>query len=670
MVGYSSAATKVEQRQQYQYQYQFPYQYQKQAQNMAAMHTHETIGKLETYDKQATAQVATVPCKYKTGKELGSGTFAVVKELVHIETGKRYAGKIISKEKMVGKQNVIRNELEILKKLSRKHPHIVSLVDYFETMNNVYLVTELCTGGELFDYFRRRTRFTERNAASIVRQIVEGVDFLHSHGVVHRDLKTENCLVKDKGDGRTVVSVAIADFGMARVLAPDGAQPLTSLCGTPGYMAPEMIRRLGHGKPVDMWAVGVIAYFLLSGTNPFARNTTHIEMKAVIDCDYAFEPATYWSRISDAATNFISSLLRYDPAARLTARQALAHPWLAAADMPPSTTTTPLPSPGLYPAAATTTPQQQQQHLHPLHNQRQQPGLSPQASGQSAANSASSGAISGKLNTRANVFYGGDGGDMEGGGGSSFLSAAAVAAVAAAAAAAAAADAGPGQPHDAEGDQEMADVQLSSSIERGLARFQLASSSRQTPPPALQANNGGGGAEPSGLTLRLHIPRARRLRDCDAEEQEEDEQDEAMALCAADTAGERREPAGVSAATSTTLASPATNTGGGGSTTMAIPIIKTTAPAADVSTFPPLLPLLEHQQQQHQQQHLLQQHLLQQQMVQHQLMQVDGVGAGNIAPTYLLTPVASIATLDEGRSFGAEASPSRAALHAQGLPGI
>ncbi|KAJ2732744.1 hypothetical protein H4S06_006835, partial [Coemansia sp. BCRC 34490] len=266
------------------------------------------------------------------------------------------------------------------------------------------------------------------------------------------------------------------------------------------------------------------------------------------------------------------------------------------------------------------------------------------------------------LNTRANVFYGGDGGDMEGGGGggSSFLSTAAVAAVAAAAAAAAAADAG--LPHDAEGDQEMADVQLSSSIERGLARFQLASSSRQTPP--LQPNNGGG-AEPSGLTLRLRIPRARRLRDCDADEKDEDEQDEAMALCAADTAGERREPAGVSAATSTTLASPATNTGGG-STTMAIPIIKTTAAAADVSTFPPLLPLLEQQQQQH----LLQQHLLQQQMVQHQLMQVDGVGAGNIAPTYLLTPVASIAALDEGRSFGAEASPSRAALHAQGLPGV
>ncbi|KAI9504789.1 Calcium/calmodulin-dependent protein kinase type I [Coemansia spiralis] len=291
----------------------------------APMRSHGSVSKPNMSPRQP--QAVTVPCKYRTGRVLGRGTYAVVKELVHIETGKRYAGKIISKANMRGHQQVIRNEISILKRLSRKHPNILNLVDYFETQNNVYLVTELCTGGELFDHIRCRSGFTEQDAASIIRQIVQAVNFLHSHGIVHRDLKTENCLVKAKDS----TSVAIADFGMARILSPDtqnNTRLLTSLCGTPGYMAPEMILRLGHGKPVDMWAIGVITYFVLTSANPFHRSTPRAEMQAIIDCEYSFTPTEHWSKITPMARHFISSLLVYSPEKRMTAKQALNHPWL------------------------------------------------------------------------------------------------------------------------------------------------------------------------------------------------------------------------------------------------------------------------------------------------------------------------------------------------------
>ncbi|KAJ2004455.1 Calcium/calmodulin-dependent protein kinase type I [Coemansia thaxteri] len=282
----------------------------------------------------AAPQMVVMPCKYRTGRVLGSGTYAVVREMEHVTTGERYAGKIISKRVMRGREQAIPNEISILRRLSRKHANILTLVDYFETPHNVYLITELCTGGELFEHILRRmpATFTEDDAAAVMRQIVDGVCFLHAHGVVHRDLKPENCLFKTSAPDS---DVAIADFGMSRIVGapavPEGAggnRALTTHCGTPGYMAPEMVLGTGHGPPVDMWAAGVIAFFVLSGYAPFERDNPRAEAHAVVACDYAFEPRDHWRHISPAAKHFIAALLASNPDKRMTATQALAHPWL------------------------------------------------------------------------------------------------------------------------------------------------------------------------------------------------------------------------------------------------------------------------------------------------------------------------------------------------------
>ncbi|KAJ2782812.1 Calcium/calmodulin-dependent protein kinase type I [Coemansia interrupta] len=266
-------------------------------------------------------QRPTVPCKYRAGRELGHGTYAVVKEMEHISTGQRFAGKIINKQKMSGHESSIHNELSILRQLHATLPHVLTLVDYFETPSSVYLITDLCTGGELFDHIRRRT-LTPPTCVKLIRQLVQGVLSLHHSGVVHRDLKPENCLLTDAGD------LVIADFGMARVV-DEREKPLTSLCGTPGYMAPEMLLRVGHGKPVDMWAVGVIACFMMTGSNPFQGSgqklaLTERSLDALLNHVWSMCPG-----VGPYARSFISGLLQYHPSRRMTAEQALAHPWLA-----------------------------------------------------------------------------------------------------------------------------------------------------------------------------------------------------------------------------------------------------------------------------------------------------------------------------------------------------
>ncbi|KAJ1718250.1 Calcium/calmodulin-dependent protein kinase type I, partial [Coemansia erecta] len=274
-------------------------------------------------------QRPTVPCKYRAGRELGHGTYAVVKEMEHISTGQRFAGKIINKRKMAGHETSISNELTILQRLHPTLPHVLTLVDYFETPSSVYLITNLCAGGELFEHIRRQRRLSEAACVKLVRQLVEGVGGLHRSGVVHRDLKPENCLLSDTGD------LVIADFGMARFLDEDGSErqrrPLTSLCGTPGYMAPEMLLRLGHGAPVDMWAVGVIACFMLTGSNPFQGSGQKLALtERSLDSLLRHVWSTCSSpQVSPCARSFIAGLLQFHPARRMSAEQALAHPWLA-----------------------------------------------------------------------------------------------------------------------------------------------------------------------------------------------------------------------------------------------------------------------------------------------------------------------------------------------------
>ncbi|KAF9111991.1 hypothetical protein BGX27_004140 [Mortierella sp. AM989] len=312
----------------------------------------------------ATSAPSIVPCRYKTGRTLGQGTYAVVKdtlrpltytnmppaifqtfhlyivqivEAVHIETGKKYAVKVINKKLMEGKEHMIRNEIAVLRRISIGHANILTLVDYFETLNNLYLVTELAEGGELFDRICRKGNYYEHDAAHLVWTICSAVAYLHEQGIVHRGnllgddwlgLAPENLLFKTAAEDSELL---IADFGLSRIIDQEKFHLLTTTCGTPGYMAPEIFQKSGHGKPVDMWALGVITYFLLCGYTPFDRQNSMDEMQAILHAEYQFAPIEYWQGVSETAQSFITGLLTVDPSRRMTAAQALKHPWLAQA---------------------------------------------------------------------------------------------------------------------------------------------------------------------------------------------------------------------------------------------------------------------------------------------------------------------------------------------------
>ncbi|KIW12181.1 hypothetical protein PV08_09457 [Exophiala spinifera] len=279
---------------------------------------------------QAGAQKPQIqPCRYKTGKTLGAGSYSVVKECVHIDTGRYYAAKVINKRLMAGREHMVRNEIAVLKRVSVGHRNILTLVDYFETMNNLYLVTDLALGGELFDRICRKGSYYESDAADLIRATLSAVAYLHDHGIVHRDLKPENLLFRTPEDNADLL---IADFGLSRIMDEERFHVLTTTCGTPGYMAPEIFKKTGHGKPVDIWAIGVITYFLLCGYTPFDHDSNLEEMQAILAADYSFTPVEYWRNVSDTARDFINRCLTVDPRARMTAHQALQHPWIKPED--------------------------------------------------------------------------------------------------------------------------------------------------------------------------------------------------------------------------------------------------------------------------------------------------------------------------------------------------
>ncbi|KAG6901497.1 hypothetical protein C0995_011175 [Termitomyces sp. Mi166 len=273
----------------------------------------------------------TVPCQYRTGKTLGSGTYAIVKEAIHIKTGKYYACKVINKKLMEGREHMVRNEISVLKRISSGNRNIVTLHDYFETTHNLYLVFDLCTGGELFDRICAKGNYYEADAADLVRTILRAVKYIHDSGIVHRDLKPENLLFRTPEEDADIM---IADFGLSRVMEEEKLNMLTEVCGTPGYMAPEIFKKTGHGKPVDVWAMGVVTYFLLAGYTPFDRDSQQLEMEAIIAGDYKFEPVEYWANVSETVKDFVRQCLTLDPQKRPTAHQMLEHKdytlkWLA-----------------------------------------------------------------------------------------------------------------------------------------------------------------------------------------------------------------------------------------------------------------------------------------------------------------------------------------------------
>jgi len=259
--------------------------------------------------------------KYIIQDELGRGAFSIVKLVVEKSTGIKYAVKIINKSKVEQDMTRLVTEMEILKKV--QHPNIIALKEIIDTKSCLFIVTEVVSGGELFDKIVELGQYTEKDASILVSKIVSAIDYLHSINIVHRDLKPENLLLKDS---ESISEVKLADFGLSKIVGTKVM--MQTACGTPGYVAPEVLTAQGYDKEVDMWSIGVITYILLCGFPPFYNENLPELFEQILKAEYDF-PEEYWKDISEGGKDFIRKLLVVDPSKRLTSKQALNHSWLA-----------------------------------------------------------------------------------------------------------------------------------------------------------------------------------------------------------------------------------------------------------------------------------------------------------------------------------------------------
>lgn len=259
---------------------------------------------------------------YDIKEELGKGAFSVVKRCVQKSTGLEFAAKIINTKKLTSRDfQKLEREARICRKL--QHPNIVRLHDSIQEENYHYLVFDLVTGGELFEDIVAREFYSEADASHCIQQILESVNHCHQNGVVHRDLKPENLLLASKAKG---AAVKLADFGLAiEVLGEQTAW--FGFAGTPGYLSPEVLKKEPYGKSVDIWACGVILYILLVGYPPFWDEDQHRLYSQIKAGAYDY-PSPEWDTVTPEAKNLINQMLTVNPYKRITAAEALKHPWI------------------------------------------------------------------------------------------------------------------------------------------------------------------------------------------------------------------------------------------------------------------------------------------------------------------------------------------------------
>ncbi|XP_057680456.1 serine/threonine-protein kinase H1 homolog [Corythoichthys intestinalis] len=293
--------------------------------------------KQETYTDKFDARVT---ARYHIKALIGRGSFSRVVRAEHRSSRRPFAIKMTEVDAPQARE-VCAAELAVLRRVN--HPNVVRLVEVFQCPRRVYVVLELATGGELLDHVISRGHYTEQDAARALRMVLAGVGYLHSLGITHRDLKPENLLYYHPGvDSRLLVTdFGLATFGGAgtpgRSKSPQSGEvtgtssscSLRTTCGTPEYMAPEVVLRKAYTCAVDMWAIGVIAYILLSGSMPFEDDSKTRLYRSIVRGKYSFR-RNPWPSVSNPAKDFIRALLESDPGRRPSAQQASRHPWILA----------------------------------------------------------------------------------------------------------------------------------------------------------------------------------------------------------------------------------------------------------------------------------------------------------------------------------------------------
>ncbi|XP_010583632.1 PREDICTED: hormonally up-regulated neu tumor-associated kinase [Haliaeetus leucocephalus] len=259
---------------------------------------------------------------YLIGRKLGEGSFAKVREGLHVLTGEKVAVKVIDKKRAKKDTYVTKNlrrEGQIQQMI--RHPNIAQLLDILETENSYYLVMELCPGGNLMHKIYEKKRLEEHEARKYIRQLILAVEHLHRAGVVHRDLKIENLLLDEDNN------IKLIDFGLSNCAGILGySDPFSTQCGSPAYAAPELLARKKYGPKIDVWSIGVNMYAMLTGTLPFTVEP--FSLRALYQKMVDKEMNPFPTQLSTAAINFLRSLLEPDPAKRPNIQQALANRWL------------------------------------------------------------------------------------------------------------------------------------------------------------------------------------------------------------------------------------------------------------------------------------------------------------------------------------------------------
>lgn len=277
-------------------------------------------------------RISNIECDYLINPQvLGVGHHGSVRGCIHRSTGEKYAIKSIRRSyPATVKASGLAREIRMLRRV--KHRNIVSLRDVYEDEDYVHIVTDLCEGGELFDRISEKSSnrskgsppcFTESNAARILYQILNAVSYLHEQGIAHRDIKPENILFETTDEDSPI---KLVDFGLSRTHYGSHEPPMTAIVGTPYYIAPEVLRKK-YTKSCDVWSVGIIAYILLCGYPPFNGANNVETHEAILRGSYCF-PREEWKGISREAMDFVSRMLQADPTRRMTAVQALNHPWI------------------------------------------------------------------------------------------------------------------------------------------------------------------------------------------------------------------------------------------------------------------------------------------------------------------------------------------------------